>query len=105
MITESEIRDQIFEVLRNRKSINDLQFWLADKAWESEKDLALDLELLLAEYSSKTLTRTELLNRFRELTNMVVADLILPTAIPFRSNQYTTTNSPAYSAGLHALAV
>lgn len=106
MVTELEVRNQVFDVLRNQKSINDLQYWLVDKAWDSEVDSPLsafnivaDLEFFLAEYSSRVLTRQQLLDRFRDLVNHVVVDVVVPDAFVVRkldSAKSSASRFPAY---------
>ena len=99
MVTEPDIRNQVIDVLRSRKSISELQFWLVDKAWDSESDsplaaaeLATDVEFFLAEYSSKVITRTELLERLLLLTRNASANLLLD-GVPIRRKVVTSSSS------------
>jgi hypothetical protein len=109
MVTESEIRDQLFLVLIRSKSLNDLQMWLASRAWNPAVDsppkaalLAADVELLLSEFSEQIISENALLDRFRELTSFIVADMIASTPVPvLRINRFTATNSPSYSLVSH----
>jgi hypothetical protein len=66
VMSELDIRNQMASVLHGFATINDLNFWLADKEWSSD-GLAADVEFLLAQYSSKAIARDELLAKLRSL--------------------------------------
>lgn len=70
MITESEIRQQLFALLEQRISQAQFEDWLVAHSWNMHKDstvaaqdLVATVELALAEFSSDHLSSTELLTK------------------------------------------
>lgn len=113
MITETEIRDQVFRVLINESSLNELELWLAKRAWNAAAHsqpnaviLVDELEHSLADFSRHFVSKAELFNRFRELTNFVVAGTLTfeNVAIP-KAPVSTVTRSSSYWASPRALSV
>lgn len=113
MVTESEIKDQIFRVLAHNRSLNDLQTWMAETAWNPALDsspevaeLADEIELLLADFSSKCITRKQLLDKFRTIMNHVVANVVVSDAVIVRDfSRSSAASARSYQVSPLLLAV
>jgi hypothetical protein len=78
MIRESQVRDRLLEVLQGHLSLGEFESWLVRESWDMHRDsspgsqdLVANIELLLAERSSRELGNAAFFNELVALASNI----------------------------------